>query len=85
MTRDPIDRLAAAYAGFADDAHGRSPLYRPAHRDHVGPWPSGRFLLTSSGVALEPDGSPYAALYTAGQLRVRISPRSDAVHATNQG
>jgi hypothetical protein len=33
MTRDPIDRLAAAYAGFADDAHGRSPLYEQLCRE----------------------------------------------------
>ena len=33
MTHDAIDRLAAAYAGFADDAHGRSPLYETLCRE----------------------------------------------------
>ena len=33
MTRDPIDRLAAAYTGFADDAHGRSALYEQVCRE----------------------------------------------------
>jgi hypothetical protein len=33
MSRDRLVRLGAAYAGFADDAHGRSPLYEKLGRE----------------------------------------------------
>ena len=70
--RGAADRIAIGAAG--DDRSAVADVMRLIDRLGFDPVDAGAL---ENGLALEPDGSPYAVVDTADQLRERISPQSE--------